>query len=260
MGQFVNSVIRQLGRDTGKVLSNSVYGDAHSTPIRMTGKSGSAQSQGRTQARQKSKSEFEKALNFDRSATPKTLVRKIQALSVLLEEETSVYLNDDYLSADEAREAFEKLNKFSQKAESVAKQLELDEEGNSKEIKQLEKIVIQANEDFHLLLGKGAESCDEMVLHLEALAKEKGSFNPLVWVLLNTVFMRGYAKTGQKKLTNTILANILLIGVGHAVMLVVGVVSMPSEYLRKRKEEKLYLKAAEKEKERSNSYKELISK
>ena len=32
--KFVSSAIRQVGRDTGKVISNSLYGDAHSTPVR----------------------------------------------------------------------------------------------------------------------------------------------------------------------------------------------------------------------------------
>lgn len=31
---FIRSAVNQVGRDTGKVVSNSIYGDAHSTPIR----------------------------------------------------------------------------------------------------------------------------------------------------------------------------------------------------------------------------------
>lgn len=33
---FVKSAVNQVGRDTGKVVSNNVYGGAHSTPIRNT--------------------------------------------------------------------------------------------------------------------------------------------------------------------------------------------------------------------------------
>ena len=33
-GQLVSSIVRQVGRDTGKVISNQLYGDAHSTPVR----------------------------------------------------------------------------------------------------------------------------------------------------------------------------------------------------------------------------------
>lgn len=32
---FVRSAVNQVGRDGGKVISNQVYGDAHSTPIRV---------------------------------------------------------------------------------------------------------------------------------------------------------------------------------------------------------------------------------
>ena len=33
-GKFLSSMIRQVGKDTGKVISNTLYGDAHSTPVR----------------------------------------------------------------------------------------------------------------------------------------------------------------------------------------------------------------------------------
>ena len=33
---FVRSSVNQVGRDGGKIISNKVYGDAHSTPIRQT--------------------------------------------------------------------------------------------------------------------------------------------------------------------------------------------------------------------------------
>lgn len=31
---FIRSAVNQVGRDTGKVISNKIYGDSHSTPIR----------------------------------------------------------------------------------------------------------------------------------------------------------------------------------------------------------------------------------
>ena len=36
---FVRSAVNQVGRDGGKVISNKVYGDRHSTPIRIVGSS-----------------------------------------------------------------------------------------------------------------------------------------------------------------------------------------------------------------------------
>ena len=34
---FIRSAVNQVGRDSGKVVSNSIYGDKHSVPIRNTG-------------------------------------------------------------------------------------------------------------------------------------------------------------------------------------------------------------------------------
>lgn len=39
---FIRSAVNQVGRDGGRVISNQVYGDSHSTPIRKTGELTSA--------------------------------------------------------------------------------------------------------------------------------------------------------------------------------------------------------------------------
>ena len=36
---FTNAITREIGRNVGKSISNSVLGDSHSTPVRMTGRS-----------------------------------------------------------------------------------------------------------------------------------------------------------------------------------------------------------------------------
>lgn len=33
---FVRSAVNQVGRDGGKVISNKIYGNSHSTPIKIT--------------------------------------------------------------------------------------------------------------------------------------------------------------------------------------------------------------------------------
>lgn len=33
---FIQSAVNQVGRDGGKVISNSIYGNAHSTPIEVS--------------------------------------------------------------------------------------------------------------------------------------------------------------------------------------------------------------------------------
>ena len=42
---FIRSAVNQVGRDGGKVISNSLYGDAHSTPIRRAGQAYAEQPQ-----------------------------------------------------------------------------------------------------------------------------------------------------------------------------------------------------------------------
>ena len=257
MSQFLNSVIRQLGRDTGKVLSNAVFKDAHSTPIRMARGGGSNQVVSRETRTKARKTEFEKALIFDRSANPKTLTRKIQALSVILDEELSGFMDDDYLSAQEANAAFKMLNDFSSKAESVAKQLQIDEEGNTSEISQLEKIVKQTYEDFHKVLRMAADGCEKIIPKMES-NYEKKRFKFFRWVILNTFYMRNYAKTGEKNIMKTVLANILLIG-SQPLMMLFGLITAPIEWNNRREESKLYKAAVKQEQERAKTYREIIA-
>ncbi len=255
MGQFLNSVIRQLGRDTGKVLSNSIFGDAHSTPIRMVKGASNNNVEGR---RVKNKSDFEKALNFDRSATPKLLVRKVQNIGIILEDEMSRHLSDEYLSPEEAIDAFKMLKEFASKSQSVAKQLEIDEETNANEIQILEKVVQHTSEDFSRLLKMGAKGCDEMAISLESKVKEEFTFQFFRWLLLNSFYMRGYARTGQKNLQSTILSNLLLPGT-QLIMFFVGLTTAPFEIYRLQKLRKEYLNSAAKERERAKNYSEIAN-
>ena len=34
---FTNAIVREIGRNYGKAISNSLMGDSHSTPVRMVG-------------------------------------------------------------------------------------------------------------------------------------------------------------------------------------------------------------------------------
>ena len=38
---FTNSIVREIGRNYGKSISNDLLGDSHSTPVRMVGGSSS---------------------------------------------------------------------------------------------------------------------------------------------------------------------------------------------------------------------------
>lgn len=151
-------------------------------------------------------------MNFDRDATPEALVKQMLMISLLLEEEVESFLNDDYFSPEEAEVAFQMVHRFTKKAESVAKQLSFEEEKNAEWLEKLEKIVGRAKQDFEKLLDRAADSCERMIPVLEQKALTEGRFNIFKWVLYNTFYMRGYAKTGKLKTLNTVLANFFLPG------------------------------------------------
>lgn len=74
---FIKSVVRQVGRDTGKVISNKVYKDAHSTPIRMVSSDTSAQFSG---TRRKYRHDLDRVVNGDLPSTQATAKKQIVAL------------------------------------------------------------------------------------------------------------------------------------------------------------------------------------
>jgi len=45
---FTNAIVREIGRNYGKAISNSLMGDSHSTPVRMVGGSSVGRMRGRT--------------------------------------------------------------------------------------------------------------------------------------------------------------------------------------------------------------------
>lgn len=96
---FRKSLINQLGRDTGKVITNIVFNNAHATPVRVT----STNSGPVKKARKKrvKKSEFDRLYGFKMDYTPKTLVRKTIALYGALDNEIEKAIEDQYLDNNE---------------------------------------------------------------------------------------------------------------------------------------------------------------
>ena len=95
MGIF-NSIKNQIGRDIGKSISNVILGDAHATPVRMTGSNKSSS------RRKISVDEYEKKLKLiDLSQTPKTIIRKLGAVLVEFESDIKGYLADGFIDFKE---------------------------------------------------------------------------------------------------------------------------------------------------------------
>ena len=74
---FIKSLVRQVGRDTGKVISNKVYKDAHATPIRMVSSDTSPQFSG---TRRKYRHDLDRVVNGDLPSTKGKAKKQIVAL------------------------------------------------------------------------------------------------------------------------------------------------------------------------------------
>lgn len=80
MGTFENALKRELGKNTGKAISNLVFGDAHSTPYRRTSSRRSSSSAEyyapRKTARQLKEEHLALMLEKEREAAYDELLRK----------------------------------------------------------------------------------------------------------------------------------------------------------------------------------------
>lgn len=160
---FTQSMINQIGRDAGKVVSNAIYGDAHAAPRRMVGGKSSGGSTNSTTIESTTKrvvkSEFEKALNFQMGFKPNTLVNKLSGVQIVLKNEMKAFMVDEYLSVDESNQLLSMLNDFNSKISDVYDIVKLDEEKNAKEITIIDKILEQMIVSFCDVLTKTIDGC-----------------------------------------------------------------------------------------------------
>ena len=79
LGQtFIKSMVRQVGRDAGKVVSNKAFGDSHATPIRMVQSSDtSPQFSGK---RRSYRHDLDRVVNGDLPSTPASAKKSIVTL------------------------------------------------------------------------------------------------------------------------------------------------------------------------------------
>lgn len=232
---FLKSAINQVGRDLGKVLSNQLFNDSHSTPLRMVGKSASSQNK----ISKTTKSEFEKAIDFQIAHRPSTLISKLFGCYTVLKNEASVALADGYLDNEESQEFFTMLSLFSNKVENVNEALELDNAKNVSELNQLEKIVDNLKQLIAETMSLSIEGCklsrEKYIKRIEG--KEGIGF--WRYVGLNMIWMRNYARGGEKKPLNAVIANIISLIGFPVIQIILGIDAAISYNNDKKKEEKL---------------------
>lgn len=89
LGQaFVRSMVRQIGRDAGKVVSNKAFGDAHATPVRMVGSADTSQQYSGT--RRRFRHDLDRVVNGDLPSTTGSAKKSLVKLENALED----FLND----------------------------------------------------------------------------------------------------------------------------------------------------------------------
>ncbi len=253
---FLKSAINQVGRDMGRVVSNQVFKDSHSTPYRRTGNSSSGQIQ-TTQRRANFKSEFDKAIDFQTGHRPSTLIAKISGVYTVLKNEANYYISDGYLDTEESDSLFTMMERFNQKVDDVCDVLEIDEESNKKEIDQLTKIVEKTNELFKQTLIVSAEGCENRKIELRQESEQIENLSFFKFVGLNTIWMGKYAKTGEKNWIATILANLfslLLFPFVHICMAIYGALTYSGENAKRKKLKNAYERMAELEGKRAETY------
>lgn len=256
---FLKSAINQVGRDMGKVVSNQVFKDSHSTPYRRVSQNNSrSNSKPRTNTRNV-KSEFDKAIEFQTGFKPNTLITKISGAYTVIKNEAKEYISDGYLDTTEASSLFEMMNRFNDKVEDVCDILEMDEEGNEKEINQLSKIVEKTNELFKNTLELSAKGCKERQSEhrIEAENIEKPSL--LNYVGLHLVWLGKYARGGEKSILNMVVANIadlvtFTFPITRTYLLLKGIFTFPNENKRVKNLKEAHIKLAELEGQRAENY------
>lgn len=204
---FLKSAINQVGRDMGKVVSNEIFKDKHSTPYRRVG--GNNSNSHRSSSRVRSiKTEFDKAIDFQTGFKPTTLINKISGVYTVIKNEANEYIADGYLDPTESSNLFEMMKRFNSKVEDICDVLDLDESGNEKEINQLNQILGKTNKLFKNTLEISAKGCKEkQVEHREkAETIEKVSFTK--YLGLHIVWFGKYARGGEKSILNMVVANI----------------------------------------------------
>lgn len=203
---FLKSAINQVGRDLGKVVSNQIFKDSHSSPYRRVGNNVTKnQSLG---SKKVEKTEFEKAINFSLGFKPKTLMTKVAAAHSILKSTLNKYVSDGYLDTDESSRMFEMVSQFNSKIDEVCDVLELDKQSNKNELELLDVIVKKTVEHIKEILLLSAEGCKKK--SAENMLKSESIKSPSLvkYVGFHMIWMGKYARGEKKSLTNTILANI----------------------------------------------------
>ncbi|WP_299121997.1 hypothetical protein [uncultured Tenacibaculum sp.] len=248
---FLKSAVNQVGRDLGKVVSNQLFNDNHSTPYRRAINNKSV--------RTPYKTDFDKAINFQTGHKPNTLIIKLSGLYTTIKNEANGFISDGYLDTSESNKLFNMITQFNNKVDDVCDILEIDEQSNKKEINQLTTLVNKVNNLFNETLKISANGClHRQNEHKEAAnSVENISFSK--YLGLNLIWLGGYSRGGKKSITNAIIANLadlttLTFPLTRTYLFIKGIFTYSKENNRRIKVKEALLKLAELEGKRAETY------
>ena len=206
---FFNSAINQVGRDLGKVVSNQVFKDSHSTPYRTVAHKNANVNQGEI-IKRVDKTNFDKLVGaLEGVSKPSTKLEKLSLVYLEIRNEGRRFLEDGYLDNNEAVSLFSMISILNQKAEEISHLLDINKEKNKNEIEALDLLMKKVQETMREIMKaakKGAEAKKaELIQGLEGV--ESISF--WRYIKLNVIWMGNYARGGVKSITKTVLANVI---------------------------------------------------
>lgn len=253
---LLKSAVNQVGRDLGKVASNKIFKNSHSTPYRRT----SAYSGGS----RINKSTFEKSLDFQNGMMPKTLINKTMGAFTELKNEIDPFLSDGYLDVDECDKMFEIIGLFNNKLSNIIDVLDIDEEGNSEEIKKLNKIIELFKGYFNEVLAKSAQGCQNEAEIFKAKANKISYVSKGKFIGHHIIWMGKYIRGAKKNMVKTVLANIfdvvtLLFLWTRPFLFLKGLITYSGYKTKKTEEKKSLENIANIELKRANYYTSIIT-
>lgn len=264
---FVKSLINQVGRDAGRVVSNQIFKDAHSTPYRRVGGTYRTHSDSNNQQNyipeyQTAYNDLKNSLTFETSHRPSTLINKLAGAYTILKNNSKSFIEDEYLDVDESDALFSMVQEFANKAGDIDDVLDLDAESNSKELTQLQVLVEKANDVFIMTLERSIVGCENQAKQWRKKGEEMEFMNFFKWVLLHFFFMGTYARTGKKNWGATIIANIfsfLFFGIINFIFALAGMLNYLSYRNKFNQQKERCFRLSDLELERAKIYKEYLN-
>ena len=265
---FLQSAINQVGRDMGRVVSNTVFKDRHAIPIRRAAsRKNSLANRKPTQPKahpiDEVKEEFEKSISFKTGYRPTTLISKLGGAFVVIKNESKAFVEDGYLDVEESQQLFSMMKQFADKLSDVEDVVSFTEDEDSQVYRQLEKIHESTKRIFVEVLEVSVDACKVRAQEHEQAAK---AFRPIEfwrYVGLHLIWMPNYAKGGEKKETRAVIANILDVvtltfPITRSILLLLALVTYNSENKEQKATAKAHRDIAHYERQRAKAYQEYI--